>query len=157
MNQNIKRNFRKVNVIIKSEQFHQDIPPIVIENNTEGELIRFDSGWKIVYRETAESGLENTVTTILVSDNNNVRMDRSGLNTVAMEFVAGKNHTSIMNTPYGSITISFMTNKVEADINESGGTINLSYSINSFGEYPVRTNLNISVGTDGQRGKYNWK
>ena len=129
MHQNKKENPDKVNLIIKSEQFHQDVPPVVIENNTKGELTRFNSGWKIVYRETAENGFENTITTILVFDDKKVSMERSGQNTITMEFIIGKNHTSIMNTPYGSISISFMTSKVEADINEYGGTINLSYSI----------------------------
>ena len=127
------------------------------ENNTKGELTRINSGWKIVYRETAENGFENTITTILVFDDKKVSMERSGQNTITMEFIIGKNHTSIMNTPYGSISISFMTSKVEADINEYGGTINLSYSINSFGEYPVKTNINISIGKNSQGDNYIWK
>jgi len=156
MNENKKEIPQRINLAIRSEQFHLDIPPIVIENNTDGEMTRFAGGWKIVYKEAAESGLANTITTIVIRDKNNVRMDRSGLNTLTMEFIKGKNHTSIMNTPYGSITISFLTNKVEADISESGGKINLSYSINSFGEYPIKTNLNISVDTKNQGEKYNW-
>jgi len=145
MNINEKNFSQKVNLTIKSEQYHLDAPPIVINSNTDGEIIRLTDSWKIVYKETADSGLGNTITTIFVEDKNIVKMERYGANTINMEFVKGKSHTSIMNTPFGSITISFLTNKVEASISESGGRISLSYSINSFGEYPVKTNLNIFV------------
>ncbi len=157
MNDNKKATPRKVNLTIRSEQYHLDTPPITIDSNTEGEMNLSPTGCKIVYREASETGLGNTITTIFVEGENNVRMERFGANTINMEFTKGKTHTSIMNTPYGSITISYLTSKVEADISESGGMINLTYSINSFGEYPVKTNLNISIDTKDQGEKYNWK
>lgn len=136
---------KKVNLKIRSEQYHTESSPVVIESRAEGEMKSIPGGWEILYKETAESGYADTFTTIYVYGSDNVRMERQGSNTMDMEFKKGKTHTSIMNTPYGSITITFLTGKVSADINESGGEIKLSYSINSYGEIPVKTNLSISV------------
>jgi uncharacterized beta-barrel protein YwiB (DUF1934 family) len=136
---------KKVVVRIRSEQTQYDEKPSVIDNISDGELIKTEKGWDVIFREAIEGSISDATTTIRIEDNNNVYMDRIGTHEMKMDFIEGKRHISRVNTPYGTLDVGFMTSRVATKMDENGGRVYLAYTINYNDEFPIKTTLNISI------------
>ncbi|MGI9862984.1 DUF1934 domain-containing protein [Moorella naiadis] len=115
-----------------------------IELITEGRFFIRDQHYYILYNETYLSGMEGTTTTLKVEPRR-VTLNRMGTAEQKTTFETGILNAGFYVTPYGTMRISVLPSKVEVDLTEQGGSINLEYEL-QLGQEKVSDNqLQITV------------
>lgn len=120
----------KKNVVlsIRGRQCYMDQEPESIELVTEGVLENTDGGWKLTYSESDLTGLAGVNTTFSVNGDT-VTLARSGKLNSQMVFKEGVSHDSLYRMEFGALMLTVCATRVEANITEQGGTIDLVYNI----------------------------
>ena len=119
---------RNVILSVCGTQNYPGQDPEVIELVTEGSMIRTPNGWDISYEETDLTGLAGTTTTFRV-ESGCITLTRVGPLNSQMVFREGVPHESLYQMAFGAMMISVCAQKVQVDLSEQGGTIDLVYSI----------------------------
>ena len=120
---------KQVLLSIRGQQTFENMEPEVTELMTEGTLHMDDNhNVTLVYQETELTGLDGTQTTIQVEPES-VTILREGEVNSQMVFQEGRKHLSLYNTPYGALTMGVNTRKMKVDLDETGGSIEIDYSI----------------------------
>ena len=120
----------KKNVVLalRGRQSYLDQEPEIIELVTEGTLEQTDQGWEICYEESDLTGLKGTTTTFEVTPERIVLTRRGPLNS-QMVFQPGVHHESLYQMEFGAMMITVCATKTAYDLNEQGGTVDLTYHI----------------------------
>lgn len=84
-------------------------------------------------------------TRIHIKNKNSVTLERKGSIKSKMLIEQGKRNTCFYNTPLGDLVITIFGEKIEHNLNENGGKINLEYTIDSDMKMISRNKVNISV------------
>lgn len=113
---------------ICGKQSYLDQEPEVIELVTEGVLEQNGDRWSITYEESALTGLNGVTTTFLVQPGK-VTLNRTGALNSQMIFQEGVHHDSLYQMEFGALMITVCAAKVQYDLSPTGGTIDLSYTI----------------------------
>ena len=113
---------------IRGQQHYMDQEPEVIELVTEGVLEETADGWKLTYEESDLTGLKGVTTTFQVEPGK-VTLSRKGPLSSQMVFQEGSFHESLYQMDFGALMITVCANKVQYDITEDGGVIDLGYAI----------------------------
>ena len=113
---------------ICGRQNYIDQEPEVIELVTEGTLENTGSGWEICYEESDLTGLEGASTSFLV-EQEKITLTRTGNLTSQMVFRVGTAHESLYNMGFGVLLITVNATKIQYDLSEEGGWVDLSYGI----------------------------
>ncbi len=114
---------------IRGQQSYAGQEPDVIELVTEGTLEELCTDcWEICYDETALTGMEGVSTSFLLEPNKIV-LTRSGKLNSQMVFQEGISHDSLYQMDFGALMLTVTANKIASNIDENGGTVDLSYSI----------------------------
>ncbi len=113
---------------IRGEQYFDDVDPDATELMTEGTLELTEDGLRLVYEETALTGMEGTTTTFEVSGPR-VMLSREGSVNSQMMFEEGRQHTSLYETPYGELSVDIQTSLLRHNLSERGGVMEIKYSI----------------------------
>lgn len=119
------------NIIIKlqgSQSFNSQESDS-IELTTYGTIEYIENGCKIVYEESELTGMEGTITAIVVEKTGIVTLSRTGTTNSCLVFEEGQKHTSYYDTGAGAFTISVFTNFLEADVNKLGGELEIDYTL----------------------------
>lgn len=119
---------RAVLLTVRGQQTYADQAPEVIELVTEGTLERAAEGWKLTYEESELTGLNGVTTTFLVQPGK-ITLSRKGPLNSQMVFQEGQFHESLYQMEFGALMITVCASKVQYDIGETGGTIDLTYAI----------------------------
>ena len=119
---------RKVILSIRGIQNYPGQDPDVIELVTEGTMVSTPKGWDISYAETDLTGLAGTTTTFQIEPGC-ITLTRVGPLNSQMVFREGVPHESLYQMAFGAMMISVCAQKVQADLTERGGTVDLIYSI----------------------------
>ena len=119
---------QKVLLSIRGVQSYADQEPDVIELVTEGTLEKLQNGWEILYEETKLTGMEGVTTSFLIEPDRIV-LTRTGSLNSQMVFQEGMFHDSLYQMEFGAMMITVCASKVEYDLTEAGGTIDLTYGI----------------------------
>lgn len=113
---------------IQGKQSYLDQDPEVIELVTEGILENQGEQWDISYEESDLTGLAGVTTTFQIQPGK-VVLNRTGKLTSQMIFVEGQQHDSLYQMEFGALMLSVRATRVEYQLAEEGGTIDLSYQI----------------------------
>lgn len=113
---------------ILGRQSYAGQDPDVIELVTEGTLERTDEGWTLCYKESDLTGLQGVSTTFEVQGKT-VTLTRSGKLNSQMVFHEGVAHDSLYKTEFGALMLTVCATKVEAQLDDAGGVIDLVYNI----------------------------
>ena len=113
---------------IQGKQSYLDQDPEVIELVTEGILENQGEQWDISYEESDLTGLAGVTTTFQIQPGK-VVLNRTGKLTSQMVFVEGQQHDSLYQMEFGALMLSVRATRVEYQLAEEGGTIDLSYQI----------------------------
>ena len=113
---------------IRGEQYFDDVDPDATELMTEGTLELTEDGLRLVYEETALTGMEGTTTVFEVSGPR-VTLTRQGCVNSQMIFEEGRQHTSLYETPFGELTVDIQTSLLRHNLTERGGVMEIKYSI----------------------------
>ena len=113
---------------IRGRQSYAGQEPDEIELVTEGTLEEINDGWKLCYEESALTGMQGVKTTFQI-EGKTITLLRTGKLNSKMVFREGVPHDSLYQMEFGALMLTVCAIKVSADISESGGTIDLVYSI----------------------------
>ena len=119
---------KQVVLSVKGTQSYMDQEPENIELVTEGVLEDADGGWKITYAESDLTGLSGVQTTFFVKSDT-VTLTRTGKLSSQMVFKEGVSQDSLYRMEFGALMLTVCATRVEFDLSEDGGTIDLSYNI----------------------------
>ncbi len=115
-----------------------------IEMITPGSYYTKNDCYYLIYNETELTGMEGT-TTSLKAETNRVILNRMGTAELRQEFEVGVlNHGNYV-TPYGAMKLTVMPSKVEVDLTEQGGSINLEYELTIGSEKISDNKLSITI------------
>lgn len=116
-------------ISIKGTQFSAEGGPDEMELVTAGVLNREgEDRYTISYEESELTGLEGTTTVVQV-DGPRVTLMREGSINSQMVFEEGQRHLSMYETPYGSLSVGILTRRMRSTLGESGGDLEIDYSI----------------------------
>ena len=102
--------------------------PDTIELVTEGLLEKTETGWSLTYEESDLTGLQGVVTHFQVEPGV-ITLTRKGPLNSQMVFRENVPHESLYQMEFGALMITVCATQVRYDITETGGTIDLTYSI----------------------------
>lgn len=120
---------KKVMLSIRGLQNYAEQEPDTIELVTEGTMEFRDNGWDICYEESELTGLTGVTTTFRI-EGDTITLTRSGGLASQMVFQQGVFHDSLYQTEFGfAMMITVCASKVNWQLSEEGGMIDLSYAI----------------------------
>ncbi len=130
---------------ISGRQWSGHEEPALIKLITEGSLYQRDGNWYVVYDESSATGMEGTKTTIEVTKSGQITLTRAGTHEMQLSFLAGSRHITRMDTPYGSLDVAVYTSLVQSELNQTGGYVQLGYTIDFNNEEQMNTRLDVTV------------
>ncbi len=117
-----------------------------IEFSTEGRFGLKDGEYYISYHEGKLFDTEDDVHThIYVKSDDSLILQRSGSVKSRMLIEKGKRNSSIYSLPYGQMTIGVFGEKLEFNLNENGGSIELWYNIDQELNLVSKNTVNITI------------
>lgn len=124
----IEREALPVMLFIRGEQYFEGVDPDATELMTEGTLETTEEGVLLRYQESRLTGMEGTTTTFAVRGPQ-VILTRSGSVNSQMIFEAGRQHTSLYETPFGELSVDVQTSVLKHNLSSRGGLMEIRYSI----------------------------
>ena len=115
-----------------------------IELVTEGVFYKDNSKYYAVYKETEMTGLKNTTTTLEI-DSDKVSLIRNGAVNNQMLFIENKKTTSYYDTGYGDLIVGILSDRVDIDVDDDGGRIDIKYDIDINEEYLGNNKFEIYI------------
>lgn len=113
---------------IRGQQLYDGVDPDSVELMTEGTMEVTGEGLRLSYEESELTGMEGTTTTFEVRGPQVILTRAGGVNS-QMVFEAGRQHTSLYETPYGELSIDVQTSRLRHTLSERGGLMEIQYSI----------------------------
>ena len=118
----------KAIIKIKGSQIYEDNKDMT-EFTTEGEMEVTDDLIKLYYSESEEIGAKGVKTELSVVNGSKMQLIRSGGLVGGLTVEKGKRHTCLYNTPYGDFMVGVFGEAVTVSLEENGGKIYLSYTL----------------------------
>lgn len=111
---------------------------------TLGSFYKEDDSYYAKYKETEVSGMEGTDTTFKI-DKDSFSLMRIGTTNTSMDFNKKIKSMSVYDTPYGAIELKIKTNKLEINVDETGGDVYIDYSLSISGQEYQDTKLKVNI------------
>ena len=127
-----------------SQNFNGEEQENNIELTSEGFIEHTKNGVEITYEESELTGMQGTTTKITVDRDGIITLNRSGTTNSCLVFEEGKKNLSYYDTDSGAFSVSVYANYLEADINESGGSIEIDYTLEVDGGMVGQNEISIS-------------
>lgn len=115
-----------------------------VKLTTEADFVKQDGVYFIDYEESEITGFGKTETSIEVGDNY-ISLQRSGAVNTQMLFMKDRKTSTLYSTPYGDMTIGILTDKMDVDISDNGGTINVDYYLDINNSTKSKNNFEIEI------------
>lgn len=132
---------KKAVISISSVQGKEKEPVSVL---TPGDFYIKDGAYYARYEETEISGMEGTVTTLKIK-NDELILLRKGTTSARMQFIKDLKSVSMYDTPYGTLQIETNTLYIKADVDENGGDVIVKYDMDISGQKVPTTKLEINI------------
>lgn len=101
--------------------------------------------WTVSYDESEATGMVGTKTSLRLTKAGQVHFKRTGTIHMDVLFESGNHFLSQMETPFGLLDISIITNEVKGHLNDQGGELSLGYSLKVPQQESISTKLNLTV------------
>jgi len=136
---------KDVCIDIKSTQFADDESDVT-ELFTYGRLKRGRdrNKYKIIYEESEATGFEGTVT-LDVTGSDMVTLYRSGNALSNLIIEKGKKHHCHYGTPFGDFMVGITADEIRSELDDSGGSLYLKYTVDINSSYMSETEMNINI------------
>ncbi len=115
-----------------------------IELSTMGTLSEKDGKFLLTYEEN-ETIKENTVKTLVKTENNKVTMIRSGGVNSRMVIEKGQRNTCFYSIPQGELVLGIFGEDIINNLSASGGKLSMSYTIDIENSLLSKNTVEISV------------
>ena len=87
-------------------------------------------GWKLIYEESAATGMEGVTTTIR-AEADEVRLERTGNLHSLLVLQKGRRHQCSYDTPYGTLLLGVYTSDCRNALTDAGGELRFSYTLDT--------------------------
>lgn len=134
---------KRVILSIKGNQTSFDGQNNSIELITEGRLYTKENKYYIEYEESEISGIEGTKTSFIVEDNK-ILIERAGNHETKFVFQTGRKSINCYQTPFGYMELGIYSSKVDWDIDDKHGKLDIHYQLDFGGQYASFNSLLIS-------------
>ncbi len=114
------------------------------EMTTVGTLSEDVGGYVLQYAESAATGFNDTVTTLRIQPQI-VTMERTGAHAGLLVLEHKKRHLCSYATPIGNVMLGVYTEAVDTQLTRTGGTVNVSYTLDVGGNMMSRQKLTVRV------------
>ena len=135
---------KEVLITIKSVQNMDGVESDGAELITQGSYDYAADGVRISYMESELTGLEGTKTAFLITPEQ-VVLSRRGAVNAQMIFRRGKRYSFKYNTAYGALNMCLDTRRLEWNMDEHGGDMEIEYDINFDKSFLSRNKFKINV------------
>ena len=120
---------KQIIIFVRGTQYFDGVEPDETELMTEGVMELRDDGEILVeYEESELTGMEGTTTRFSIRGDT-VTLTRSGQLNSQMVFQKGKRHSSLYETPWGTMLVNIFTTYLEYRIGEHGGVMEIKYGV----------------------------
>ena len=136
-------NKKDVLITIHDEQL-SDGESEKLELTTTGTLTCSDAGVRVEYDEL-EGELSGSVTSLLIDSPTCVTMQRGGAYNSQLIIEQNKRHSCYYDTPYGSFMMGVFARRVHASVTESGGTLDMEYTVDFNSGLAAENIMHITV------------
>lgn len=119
---------KEVILFVRGEQSFDGLPPDVTELMTEGVMTIDGGGITLTYQETELTGMEGTTTSFLIQGDC-VELRRTGGINSQMLFQRGRRHSSLYETPWGTLLVDVSTLSLSHRLGSRGGILDIRFNI----------------------------
>ena len=131
------------NINIKGRQIYaEDTGEVVL--STTGSYTQRDDVRYIAYKEYDEEDARAYRTALLKVEPGMVTMSRSGSST-RLILEKGRRHLCLYDTGFGSLTVGIYTSQLDVDLDDSGGTLEITYTLDVDSNLSSQNQLHIEV------------
>lgn len=124
------------------EPVEQEEKEEFVELMTRGQFVQKGGSYYITYKETETTGYEGCTTTVKVAeDARKVSMLRFGKQSSQLIIEKGTRHLCHYETSYGSVSLGVAADVIEQRLDENGGRLKFSYTLDSGAENFISRNL----------------
>jgi len=116
-----------------------------VELTTEGKMGIKDGKFLLTYDESELLGVKGIKTSLMVKDADTVILQRSGGYTSRLVVQKGVRNSCFYSTPQGDLMLGIFGESVSSNLTSDGGTVNMSYTIDSNLQLISRNSVEISV------------
>lgn len=103
----------------------------------------------ILYKEYDEEDAKSYRTSLLVVEPGMVTMSRSGTST-RLILEKGRRHHCLYDTVFGSMTVGIYTSRLDVDLGDRGGTLDIVYTLDIDSNLSSEQTLHIDVNPVAQ-------
>lgn len=136
---------KDVILYVRGDQSYPDNDPDSTELVSEGRMTIKDNGEIVLaYDETELSGLQGTTTRFFIRDDI-VTLTRSGTVSTQMVFQKGIQHSTLYETPWGSLAMDIHTTALGHRIGEHGGVMEIRYTLSAEHQVLSKNQFKIRV------------
>ena len=116
-----------------------------VELTTVGKMGIKEGQFLLSYDESEMLGVKGIKTTLMVKNENTVILKRSGGYASRLIVQEGARNSCFYSTPHGDLVIGIFGESVSHNLTEDGGTLNMSYTIDSNLQLISKNTVEISV------------
>ena len=109
-----------------------------------GELELIDDRAVIRYEECIDESIPPQKVEVIIEDES-VTMMRGGAYATQMVFRMGSRYEGLYQTPYGDMELAVYSTRVDYDIGEDGGTLELSYQLDLNGKFAAVHDMELKL------------
>ena len=131
-------------ITIRGRQVYEDEDQGEICLSALGTYREKDGTRFILYKEYDEDNASAYRTALLKVEPGMVTMSRSGSPT-RLILEKGRRHLCLYDTGLGSLTVGIYTSQLDVDLNESGGTLEIAYSLDVDSNLSSQNLLHVEV------------
>ncbi len=103
-----------------------------IELTTFGSYVKRGASRYIVYKEYASDEVPSERTSVLKIDGSKcLTLMRKGGDNTRLILESGKRHLCQYDTDFGSLTVGVFTNRFDSSLDDTGGSLNISYTLDA--------------------------
>ena len=112
--------------------------------STVGEYSTENGKRRIRYLDSAATGFDGCET-LLEIDNDGIVFTRTGAQTANLVLQQGRRYIGHYGTDYGDLALGVYTDSIKNSLNDNGGSLSFSYSIDVNAGFLTRNDLTITV------------
>lgn len=116
-----------------------------VELTTVGKMGVKEGQFLLTYDESEMLGVKGIKTSLMVKNDNTVILKRSGGYTSRLVVEEGVRNSCFYSTPHGDMVIGIFGESVSHTLSDKGGTVSMSYTIDSNLKLISRNTVEISV------------
>ena len=138
---------KEVMVKITTNQVNEQGEEDIMEFVTEAKLYKRGEAVYLIYEETELSGIPGCRTRLKCTPDE-VQMKRYGEGAGIgneIRFERGRRYSGLYDTPFGAIELEVLTNRLENNLTEGGGNLDIDYSISLKGLMEGHNQLSITL------------